>query len=120
MRPRRGGEDDPERFPFLRLSDLDPISYARPDVMPDEPVYPDVVLAPVLPVGAPDLGGGDPPPLDLDDVTGREPQGKEGVGVESGDTPGRVVGVGLGHLELNLFHVSHLSRCWALIDLRLS
>ena len=44
-------------------------------VLADEAVNPYIILRPILPVGAPDLGCGKPLPLNLNDVTRTEPQG---------------------------------------------
>ncbi len=89
------------------IAHLDPVAYAHPGVLPYEAINPYVILGPVLPVGPPDLGCGDPLAFYLYDVPRGEPEGQEGIGVQPGYAPGRVIGVGLGNLEQNIFHFPH-------------
>ncbi len=75
MRSGRGGEDYPLRLGELGLTDLHLVPDSNAGVLADEAVNPYIILRPILPVGAPDLGCGKPLPLNLNDVTRTEPQG---------------------------------------------
>jgi len=101
------GQDDLLGVGEASLADLDPVAYAHAGILADEAVNPDIVLGPVLAIGSPDLGCGHPLALDLDDVSGREAQCQERIGVQAGYAPGGVIGIGLGHLEVNILHFPH-------------
>ena len=69
---RAGGrsQDDALGVGEFGFANIHPVSDAHARILADEAVYSDVILRPVLPVGAPDLGGCKPFSLDLNDVPG--------------------------------------------------
>jgi len=82
------------------LADLDPLADAHVGVLPREAVDADHFLAPVLLLGAPDLGDGISFAFNFDDVPGRKLKLEKCIRVDPGDAPAKIAGQRLCNLQI--------------------